>query len=148
MGERLEDRMDDRNASTSGSSNGEYFHPLGFREKNWRVSQPRTSALSTTLEKPPAMEIWNPKRIYIPATNSSLRFFSAASYSFWILTAQTLNSGILETGSRASRVSRFAAASLKWKVMKTTPGGRLSETFDLTRTLPRREATSTSPLSR
>jgi len=32
-------------------------HPLGFREKNWMVSQPRTSALSTTFENPPAMEI-------------------------------------------------------------------------------------------
>jgi hypothetical protein len=37
-------------------------------------------------------------------------------------TAATLNSGIFATGSRAAMVSKFAAASLKWKVMKTTPG--------------------------
>ena len=37
--------------------------PLGFREKSWIVSHPRTFALSTTFEKPPAMEIWNPNRI-------------------------------------------------------------------------------------
>jgi hypothetical protein len=49
--------MEDRNASTSFLFRGEYSHPLGFREKNWIVSQPLASALSTILENPPAMEI-------------------------------------------------------------------------------------------
>jgi hypothetical protein len=56
-GKRLEDWIDDRNTSTSLLFKGEYFHPLGFREKNWMVSQPLTQALSTTFENPPAMEI-------------------------------------------------------------------------------------------
>jgi len=56
-GKRVEDWMDDRNVLTSFSLSGEYFHPLGFREKNWMVSLPLTWALSTTFEKPPAMEI-------------------------------------------------------------------------------------------
>jgi deoxyribonuclease-4 len=43
--------------------------------------------------------------------------------TFSTLTAQTLYSGILATGSRASMVRRLAAASLKWKVMNTMPGG-------------------------
>jgi hypothetical protein len=58
--------MDDRNSSTSFLFRGEYFHPLGFLEKNWMVSQPLALALSTTFEKPPAMEIWNPNRIGTP----------------------------------------------------------------------------------
>jgi hypothetical protein len=49
--------MEDRNASTSFLFSGEYVHPLGLREKNWMVSQPLVSALSTILENPPAMEI-------------------------------------------------------------------------------------------
>ncbi len=49
--------MEDRNVSTSFLSRGEYFHPLGFREKNWMVSQPLASALSKIFENPPAMEI-------------------------------------------------------------------------------------------
>jgi hypothetical protein len=49
--------MDDRNAFTSFLFSGEYFHPLGFLEKNWMVSQPLAWALSTTFENPPAMEI-------------------------------------------------------------------------------------------
>jgi hypothetical protein len=57
MGERWVDWMEDRNASTSFLFSGEYFHPLGFREKNWIVSQPLALALSTILENPPAMEI-------------------------------------------------------------------------------------------
>ena len=50
-------------------------------------------------------------------------------HNFWIFTAQTLYSGILATGSRASRVNRLAAASLKWKVMNTMPGGTVSDDF-------------------
>jgi hypothetical protein len=49
--------MEDRNAFTSFLFRGEYFHPLGFLEKNWMVSQPLAWALSTTFENPPAMEI-------------------------------------------------------------------------------------------
>jgi hypothetical protein len=49
--------MVDRNSSRSFLFKGRYFHPLGFREKNWMVSQPLTLALSTTFENPPAMEI-------------------------------------------------------------------------------------------
>jgi hypothetical protein len=56
-GERSEDWMEDRNVSTSFLFKGEYFHPLGFREKNWIVSQPLASALPTILENPPAIEI-------------------------------------------------------------------------------------------
>ena len=37
------------------------------------------------------------------------------------LTAHTFSSGILAIGSRAAMVRRLAAASLKWKVMNTTP---------------------------
>jgi len=37
------------------------------------------------------------------------------------LTAHTFTSAILAIGSRAAMVSRLAAASLKWKVMNTTP---------------------------
>jgi hypothetical protein len=55
--------MEERNSFTSSLFKGEYFHPLGFLEKNWMVSQPLTLALSTTFENPPAMEIWNPNRI-------------------------------------------------------------------------------------
>jgi len=62
-GKREEDRMDDRNTSASVLFRGEYFHPLGFREKNWMVSHPLTVALSRTFENPPAIEIWNPNRI-------------------------------------------------------------------------------------
>ena len=65
-GESVEDRMDDRNCSTSFLLRGEYFHPLGFLEKNWMVSQPLTLALSTTFENPPAIEIWNPNLIEAP----------------------------------------------------------------------------------
>lgn len=65
-GESVEDRMDDRNCSVSFLLRGEYFHPLGFLEKNWMVSQPLTSALSTTFENPPAIEIWNPNLIEAP----------------------------------------------------------------------------------
>jgi hypothetical protein len=57
MGERPEDGIDLRNFFTSVSSRGSYFHPLGFLEKNWMVSQARISALSTTFEKPPAIEM-------------------------------------------------------------------------------------------
>jgi hypothetical protein len=57
MGERPEDWTDSQNFLTSVSSRGSYFHPLGFLEKNWMVSQPRLSALSTTFEKPPAIEM-------------------------------------------------------------------------------------------
>jgi hypothetical protein len=56
-GERREDWMEDRNALTSFLFKGEYFHPLGFREKNWIVSQSLALALSTILENPPAIEI-------------------------------------------------------------------------------------------
>jgi hypothetical protein len=56
-GERVEDRTDDRNSSDSFLFRGEYFHPLGFLEKNCMVSQPRNRALSTIFENPPAMEI-------------------------------------------------------------------------------------------
>jgi hypothetical protein len=65
-GKRVEDRIDDRNCSTSLLFRGEYFHPLGFLEKNCMVSQPRSKALSTIFENPPAMEIWNPNRMDAP----------------------------------------------------------------------------------
>jgi len=35
----------------------EYFHPLGFLEKSWMVSQSRILALSSIFENPPAIEI-------------------------------------------------------------------------------------------
>jgi hypothetical protein len=57
MGKRPDDLINDRNSSRSFSSNGEYSHPLGFREKSWMLSQPLTLALSTTFENPSAMEI-------------------------------------------------------------------------------------------
>jgi hypothetical protein len=41
------------------------------------VSQQRTSALSTTFENPPAMEIWNPNRmVYSPQDTTSYYFFT------------------------------------------------------------------------
>ena len=40
---------------------------------------------------------------------------------FTTLTAHTLNSGILATGSRAGFVSKLVRVSAKWNVMKTTP---------------------------
>ena len=48
-----------------------------------------------------------------------------------IRTAATLYSGIFATGSRAALVSKLAAASWKWKVMKTTPGSGRSTTSAL-----------------
>jgi len=45
------------------------------------------------------------------------------SYTLSILTAQTLNSGILDTGSRAGLVSILAGLSAKWKVINTTNTG-------------------------
>jgi hypothetical protein len=48
IGTRPEDWTDTRNAFTSFSSIRSYFHPLGFREKSWIVSQLLTLALSTT----------------------------------------------------------------------------------------------------
>ena len=47
---------------------------------------------------------------------------------FSTFTAQTLSSGILATGSRASLVRMLAAASRKWKVMNTVPGRERSVT--------------------
>jgi hypothetical protein len=58
--------MDERNSFTSSLFKGEYFHPLGFLEKNWMVSQCLELALSNTFENPPAIEIWNPNRINAP----------------------------------------------------------------------------------
>src|SRR5262249_50191287 len=54
-------------------------------------------------------------------------------------TAQNLNSGIFPIGSRASLVSRFAAASRKWKGMKHAPSHSRSDTFALIRISPRRD---------
>ena len=42
------------------------------------------------------------------------------------LTAQTLNSGVLDIRSNAEFVKMFVADSLKWNVIKTTPGKQLS----------------------
>ena len=55
-------------------------------------------------------------------------------------TAQNLNSGILPMGSSASVVRRLAAASRKWKGMKTEPGGvRVAEPRTVSAISPRRE---------
>ncbi len=56
-GKRGEDERDDRKDSASFLFRGEYFHPLGLREKNWMVSQPLASALSKIFKNPPAMEM-------------------------------------------------------------------------------------------
>src|SRR5262249_52589538 len=58
-------------------------------------------------------------------------------------TAQNLNSGIFPKGSRASFVSRLAAASRKWKGMKQAPSHSRSDSFALIRISPRRDATVT-----
>ena len=62
-------------------------------------------------------------------------------------TAATLNSGILDLGSRASLVRRFAGDSLKWKGMKTRPLVERSDIFALAMISPRREETLTKSLS-
>jgi len=60
-----------------------------------------------------------------------------------ILTAHTLNSGILATGSSTGLVKILAALSAKWNVIYTTPGGDCSVNFALVITSPRREITLT-----
>jgi len=49
-------------------------------------------------------------------------------------TPQTLYSGIFAMGFSALTVSRLAAASLKWSIMKTAPSGDLSVTCALATT--------------
>jgi len=58
--------------------------------------------------------------------------------------AQTLYSGILAIGSRAGLVNRLAAASLKWKGIKTMPGRDLSVTRAVASIWPRRVTRRTS----
>ena len=76
-----------------------------------------------------------------PSEGITLRL--SISYTLSILTAQTLYSGILATGSRAGLVRRLAGLSAKWKVINTTPTGDASVTFALVTTSPRRETTFT-----
>src|SRR4030042_3070702 len=64
-------------------------------------------------------------------------------YAFSTLTAQTLSSGILATGSRAGLVSKLTGLSAKWKVIATTPTGVISVPLALALTCPRREGTFT-----
>ncbi len=68
---------------------------------------------------------------------------SRPPYAFSICTAQTLYSGILETGSRAALVSLLAEASAKWNGRKTVPGTALGEIWALTVMSPRRVRTRT-----
>jgi len=56
-------------------------------------------------------------------------------------TAHTLYSGIFATRSRALTVRKLAAASLKWKVMKTDPAEDLSVIWAFATTLPLRDST-------
>src|SRR5512135_2319768 len=64
-------------------------------------------------------------------------------YAFSICTAQTLYSGILETGSRAALVSLLAEASAKWNGIKMVPGAALWEMWALATISPRRVRTLT-----
>ena len=58
-------------------------------------------------------------------------------------TAQNLNSGIFPNGSISSMVSRFAAASRKWKGMKQVPRRLAVRHLARSSIAPRREVTRT-----
>src|SRR4030042_4674910 len=64
-------------------------------------------------------------------------------YTSSTLTAHTLYSGILATGSNAAMVSSFADASGKWKLAYTMPGGTRSVIQASASMLPLRELTLT-----
>ncbi len=66
-----------------------------------------------------------------------------SSPAFSTRTAHTLNSGILEVGSKAGLVNWLVGLSAKWKVMKITPTGETSVNLALAFTAPRRETTRT-----